>query len=237
MRAAALLVCLGLLACRSDEKPPLTVFAASSLKELFEALPQPAPVRFHFAGSQQLRLQLEQGARADVFASADEVQGRALFEAGLVEAPRRLTCNALVIAVAKGNPHRVAGLEDLLRLERLILAAPEVPAGRYTQAMLARRGEAFEAALAARVVSRELNVRQVLTKLLLGEADAGLVYRTDALSAADRLDFIELPQSPRAVYEIALLRDSGSKAEAAAFIDQAVAAEALFRARGFVPCP
>lgn len=223
-----------LLCC--TQRSDLTVFAASSLKEPFEAIARDAPARLNFAGTQELRLQLEHGARADVFASADPAQMRALTDAGLVQGLRRLACNALVIAVQRGNPKGITSLESLARADRIVVAAPEVPAGRYTRAMFDTLDPDLAAAIEARVVSREFNVRQVMTKLLLGEADAGLVYRTDALTAGDRLERIELPDSPQVLYELAKVRSSERPEAAEAWISHAVLARPLLLQHGFVDC-
>jgi molybdate transport system substrate-binding protein len=140
-------------------------------------------VRFNFAGSQELRTQIEHGAPADVFASADTRHMEAARAEGLVDSPAFFATNSPVIAVPADNPAKVHALADLARVKRLVIGAPEVPIGAYTLAILEQ----------ARVVSRELNVRQVLTKVTLGEADAGIVYRTDARSAGDTVRLVEIP--------------------------------------------
>src|SRR5512140_81534 len=183
---------LGALAAScAANRHALVVFAASSLREAFgdvgaELRQQSAQadVQFNFAGTQDLATQLRHGARADVFASADERQLEQLVREGLVEPPRVFACNALVVIAPAQNPAQLHSLEDLPKARRLIIAAPEVPAGRYAEEVIARAqavyGAAWGDAVRARLVSRELNVRQVLSKVALGEADAGLVYRTDA---------------------------------------------------------
>ncbi|HUM09788.1 MAG TPA: molybdate ABC transporter substrate-binding protein [Myxococcaceae bacterium] len=194
------------------EETTLTVFAAASLRdafgrlgETFERAHPRAQVRFNFAGSQELRTQIEHGAPADVFASADTRHMDAARSAGLVGAPTLLATNTPVIVVPAGNPGGVQSLADLAKVKRLVLGAPEVPIGAYTVQILERAralfGADFPARVQARVVSRELNVRQVLTKVVLGEADAGLVYRTDARSAADRVRVVEIPPEVNVVAE------------------------------------
>ncbi len=194
------------------EEATLTVFAAASLRDAFGTLGATfelahagVQVRFSFAGSQELRAQMEHGAPADVFASADTRHMDAARSAGLVGAPTLLATNTPVIVVPADNPGRVESLADLAKVKRLVLGAPEVPIGAYTVQILerarARFGSDFPARVQARVVSRELNVRQVLTKVVLGEADAGLVYRTDARSAGDRVGVVEIPPEVNVVAE------------------------------------
>ncbi len=167
------------------------MFAAASLREVFEALAADfekarpgARVRLNLAGSQELRTQIEQGARADVFASADLKHMDSLEKQGLVEKPLVFARNEPVIVVPSGNPAGIRALIDLPRAKRLVVGAPEVPIGSYTvkifEAAGHKHGADLRAKLEASVVSRELNVRQVLAKVTLGEADAGIVYRTDA---------------------------------------------------------
>jgi molybdate transport system substrate-binding protein len=182
----------------------VTVFAAASLRDVFGTLGSAferehpgAKVQFNFAGSQELRTQLEHGAPADVFASADIKHMDAARMAGLVEAPKRFATNDPVIVVPADNPGKVGSLKDLATVKRLVIGTPEVPIGTYTLQILdkakAQFGPDFPARVQARVVSRELNVRQVLTKVMLGEADAGIVYRTDARSAAGKVRVVEIP--------------------------------------------
>lgn len=194
----------------------LTVFAAASLRDVFDALgtiferQHPGVrVQFNFAGSQELRTQIGQGAPADVFASADTRHMDSAHEAGLVDTPRMFATGAPVIVVPADNPGRVTSVADLATVQRLVIGAPEVPIGTYTLQILEkakdRYGADFPARVQARVASRELNVRQVLTKVSLGEADAGIVYRTDARSVGDKVRVIEIPAEldVRAEYPIA----------------------------------
>jgi molybdate transport system substrate-binding protein len=196
---------------RADGKT-LTVFAAASLRDAFGSLGATferqhpgAKVQFNFAGSQDLRRQIEHGAPADVFASADTKHMDAALEAGVVDAPRPFATNAPVIVVPADNPGKVTSLKDLASVKRLVIGTPEVPIGAYTLQILdkakAQYGADFPGRVQARVVSRELNVRQVLTKVMLGEADAGIVYRTDARSAGDKVRVIEIPAEFNVVAE------------------------------------
>jgi molybdate transport system substrate-binding protein len=172
----------------------ITVFAASSLKEAFTRIADDlkskgelSDVTFNFAGSQALATQLSQGAQADVFASADERNIDAAVASGAVDAqaPRPLLTNRLVVIAP--NDGSVRSLQDLARPGlKVVLAAPSVPAGEYSMQALEKLSAAheygadFNDRVLANVVSREENVRQVLAKVALGEADAGIVYATDA---------------------------------------------------------
>lgn len=180
----------------------LTVFAAASLQDAFRGL-EPAfeaahpgvDVVFAFAGSQELRMQIEHGAPADVFASADEALFAPLQAAKLVEAPVTFATNRLVLVVPATQKAALARFEDLPTATRIVLGAPEVPVGRYAGQALDRMGGDFRARVEARVVSRELNVRQVLAKVKLGEADAGIVYATDARAAGDAVGVVAVPDA------------------------------------------
>lgn len=196
----------------------LVVFAAASLREAFtelagrlEAQNPGVRVRFNFAGSQELRTQLEQGARADVFASADTKHMDGAKAAGLVRTDRIFVTNVPVVIVPASNPAALRTFADLPRAKKLVVGAPEVPIGAYTLQILDRAaaalGPAFRQEVEAHVVSRELNVKQVVAKVSLAEADAGFVYRTDALGAGDRVTQIAIPTDLNvvAVYPIAVL--------------------------------
>jgi len=213
-------VCLCLaLACQNtapkSASEGLTVFAASSLTEAFVELGEEfsrtercLPPKFAFAGSQSLRLQIEQGAQADVFASANGDHMTALASSGAIAHPKIFAYNELVLIVPKDNPASIRKFEDLPRARRLVVGAPAVPIGQYTRELLQRAehafGPAFSSSARKRVVSEETNVRLVRAKVELGEADAAIVYRTDA---TDRVQTIEIPASlnVRAGYQIGLV--------------------------------
>jgi molybdate transport system substrate-binding protein len=226
----------------------LTVFAASSLRDAFQDLgrifEQEHPgtsVSFNFAGSQELRTQVEHGARADVLASADPRTLRALAGAGLSLEPQVFARNEPVIVVPAGNPAGIDALADLPRARRLVVGAPEVPIGEYTvrilEAASRRYGPAFGAAVESRVASRELNVRQVLAKVALGEADAAIVYRTDALASRGAVEVISIPPQLNVVaeYPIALLRGAPRPGLARAFVELVLssAGQAVLARHGF----
>jgi molybdate transport system substrate-binding protein len=199
--AATLTACGSSSSSKADAKSTdLTVLAASSLTDVFKtagaAYEKSHPgvhLRFSYAGSQQLAAQVKQGAPADVLATADTKTMDGL--KGETTGARTLFAkNRLVIAVGKGNPKKVAALKDLAdsTLE-VVLAAPQVPVGRYAQQVLSRQK------LHVKPVSQEPNVRAVLSKVELGEADAGLVYRTDAATAPGKVRAIDIPDAQNAV--------------------------------------
>ncbi len=222
----------------------LTVFAAASLTEVFEELGtvfrrrHPGiTLRFNFAGSQQLAAQLEYGARADVFASADQRWMARVEAQGLAACrPVIFAHNHLVVILPAANPAGITGLEDLGRPGiKLILAAEEVPVGAYSRAVLRRlsrhpgNGADYERRVLANIVSEEENVKGVVAKVQLGEADAGLVYRSDVTpEIASRLRVLEIPPPANIVasYPIVALAASGAPAAARAFVDLATGAEA-----------
>ncbi len=206
----------------ADGEAPLElhVFAASSLTEAFaemeqafEAAHPDVDVLLNLAGSQVLRLQIEQGARADVFASANEEHAAALAGAGLAGPAETLAWNALVVIVPADNPASIRAFADLPRAERLVVGHAAVPVGAYTRALLARAGTElgadFASAVRARIVSEESNVRLARAKVELGEADAAIVYRTDAI-ASERVHAIGIPPAlaPRTRYVIAAVGDA-----------------------------
>ncbi len=203
------------------EASELSVFAASSLRDTFSELGREferehAGVRvvFNFAGTQELSTQIEHGARADVFASADAKHAKQLFESKRILRPLPFARNEPVVIVASQGPIGLRSFADLPLATRLVIGTPEVPIGRYTLQVLERAGQKlgadFRARVESKVVSRELNVRQVLAKVSLAEADAGIVYRTDANAAWDKLRVVAIPPelNVSAEYPIAVVADA-----------------------------
>lgn len=208
------------------------VFAAASLREAFgdigkrfEATHRGHRVEFHFAGSNVLRAQIEQGAAADVYASADTETMQGLRRAGAVGPPEAFAWNRLVVAARSDGP--VKSLADLARPGvKVVLAGASVPAGRYAEAALramdgpGRLGAGYRQRVLANMASRETNVRAALAKVALGEADAAFVYATDVRMARGKVRAISLPAhySPAAAYPIARVAGSRQERLADAFI-------------------
>jgi molybdate transport system substrate-binding protein len=224
------------------------VFAASSLTDAFndlersfEAKNADVDVALSYGGSQLLALQISEGAPSDVFASADEAHMQELVTAGRAAPSQTFAWNELVLVVPQGNPAKIRELKELTRAERLVIGAPNVPVGAYTRALLRRAAEqygaAFERDVLAHVVSEESNVRLVRAKVELGEADAALVYRTDA---AGSKEIEQLPIPPelnvRASYPIAVLSQAPEPALARRWIAYVLSPEgqSALGMRGFV---
>jgi len=243
-RAPALWACLlaapGLPACGASDAPrdTLLVFASASLTECTRALADAferrrpgTDVHVHVAGTPRLLVQLREGADADVLATADPTSARRAVELGrAVGEPRTLATNRLAIAVAAGNPHRIGGLDDLLREDlRVALCGPEVPAGRYAREALAAAG------VRARSLSDEPSVRALLAKLRLGELDAGIVYATD-VRAGPGVQGVALALHHDLVTTCAIVPLAGGASPAAgrAFVEFAISPEGrrLVRASG-----
>jgi molybdate transport system substrate-binding protein len=201
----------------------ITVLAAASLQEPFTEVGRRvehhhpgASVRFGFDASSTLARQVEAGAPADVLATADEATISPLADAGLLSPPAVFARNRLAILVARGNPHGVRSLADLGRSGLVVvLCAPEVPCGRLAGTLLDRAG------VDARPRSFEPNVKGVVAKVTLGEADAGVVYATDVRTAGPRAEGVEIPagQNVTTAYPVATVRSAPNPAAAARFVD------------------
>lgn len=233
--AAVVLAAVALAGGSSPTRPRLTVFAAASLTDVFPRVDPHA--RYSFGGSNALAAQVEQGLPADVFASADTKLPRELHRKGLVTKPVPFTANRLVLVVRKGNPRHLRGVRDLERKGvRIVMAAAGVPVGDYTRTCLARLGLS---GLVAKAVSQETDVREVLAKIVLGAADAGFVYSTDARTVAGKVTVLLLPAQaqPRVVYAAAAVRASSHLQAAKAWVERLRGrhAQQRLRAAGFLP--
>ncbi|MGH2972289.1 MAG: molybdate ABC transporter substrate-binding protein [Gaiellaceae bacterium] len=212
----------------------LTVFAAASLTNVF---PRIAPHdRYSFSGSNMLAAQIQQGAPADVFASANTKLPEQLYEQGLVEKPVVFTRNELILIVPKANPAGIHSVYDLRKPGmKLVVGAVGVPVGDYTRVVLHNLG--LDDVL-GNVVSQETDVREVLAKVALGEADAGFVYLTDARSVRGKVATIGIRWSAQPIvkYAVAIVKSSHHLAAARAFVKGLLgkAAQAKLRAAGFL---
>jgi molybdate transport system substrate-binding protein len=235
--------------------PTLVVFAAASLTEAFTDLGRVGErrtpglrVAFNFAGSQQLAAQIALGARADVFASADQRWMDYLQERQLLEGvPREFARNLLVVIVPRTNPGHVTQLQDLSRMGvKLVIEAEAVPAGKYSREALAKLAQApgfppfYEAQVLGNVVSEEDNVKGVVTKVELAEADAGIVYRSDITpSVAGKVTVIEIPVEYNVVasYPIALVKGTSNADAGRQFIDLLLSrfGQRVLRSHNFTP--
>jgi molybdate transport system substrate-binding protein len=229
--AAALLAPSGAVA-----RTQLTVYAAASLTDAFPRIDRSE--RYSFGGSNELAAQIQQGAPADVFASANTALPKQLHAKGLCSKPVVFTRNALVVVVPRSNPAGIRSVYDLTRRGlKLVVAGPGVPVGSYTLQVL--RDLKLSAAVQKNVVSQETDVREVLSKVALGEADAGFVYATDAKSVAKRVTMIKVPAraQPTVQYGICVVTASTHKADAQAFVKRVLGTtgQAKLRAAGFLP--
>jgi molybdate transport system substrate-binding protein len=232
----------------------LTVFAAASLTETFtllgkefEAQHPGVTVRCNFAGSQVLATQLEQGARADVLATADQRWMRYAADRRLLEGEARVFArNRLVVVIPRSNPGYISRLQDLARPGlKLILAGAQVPAGAYSREALARLAAApgfpkdFAQLALQNLVSEEENVKAVVAKVQLREADVGIAYGTDVLPALrSQITLLEIPDPSNPIAEYPIAPVAGGKLELAAqFIAyvESPAGQRVLRAAGFLP--
>ncbi|MGD9622845.1 MAG: molybdate ABC transporter substrate-binding protein [Mycolicibacterium sp.] len=213
-----------IVGCASSRPTGIIVFAAASLKSTFTELGRQfekdhpgTKVTFNFAGSSDLATQLDQGAPADVFAAADTANMAKAVAAGVVSGdPIDFATNTLTIVTPPGNPLNIASFNDLAKPGiQVVVCAPQVPCGSATEEVENHTGVTLSP------VSEESAVTDVLGKITTGQADAGLVYVTDAAGAGDKVTAIPFPESRGAVntYPIAILAESVNPADAEDFID------------------
>lgn len=242
---------LSLLACSAQASNEIVIFAASSLTDAFHEIANEyerrtpdVTIRLNFAGSSQLATQLIEGAPADLFASANEIQMDRLVKSGQITAEKvqLFATNRLVLIIPENNHNAIESLHDLTqRGLKLVTAAKEVPIGRYTLEALKKMEQSgqfepgFEQAVLANIVSEEANVRQMVTKVQLEEADAAIVYQSDVTS-----DLRAIPISEAlnivAQYPIAPLDDAPHPEQASDFIAfiQSPDGQAILQKWGFL---
>jgi molybdate transport system substrate-binding protein len=217
----------------TNDRP--AIFAASSLTEVFPKIDPEAT--YNFAGSDDLATQITEGAPADVFAAASPKYPDQLYEDGLVDKPEVFATNKLVLIVPKGNPAAIESVDDLRDPDvKLVIGAEGVPIGDYTRTVL----ENMDASdVLDQVVSEEDDVKGVVGKVSLGEADAGFVYVTDVKPVEGKVTAIELPDEAQATvqYEIAVLKAAPHHDAAHGFVEQVLGDEgqAKLQAAGFGP--
>jgi molybdate transport system substrate-binding protein len=261
---APLVALLVLAACGPSGQPSspgapsgeIVVFAASSLTDAFQDMVTPfqtanpnTRLTFNFGASSQLATQLGQGVGAEVFASADATQMDNARQAGALSGPEQLfAANRLVLIAPKDNPRKLASVKDLANDGvKFVTAQPSVPIGQYTQQLLDKAvadptyGADFKTKVNANTVSQEDNVRQVVAKVQLGEADAAIVYSTDATpQVRDQLAIIQVPDALQtlAAYPIAVAKGNNSAA-GQAFVAYVLGADgqAVLAKWGFLPPP
>jgi molybdate transport system substrate-binding protein len=231
----------------------LVVLGAASLAKVFPSIGADfadanpgVSFQFSFAGTDTIAAQIEQGAKADVFAGASTSYGDQLQSDGLIDPYKPFATNQLVLVLPSSNPAHITSLEDLTRSGiKLVVAGPTVPVGAYTLKVLdnlnAAYGQHYSKQVQANVVSEETDVEAVLTKVKLGEADAGFVYVTDASAAGSAVKDVTLPDSAQAVatYPVAVVKSSSNATMAEAFMDYVLgpAAQDELQSAGFGPPP
>src|SRR5262249_28544880 len=235
---AALTIALSLVAGQASARSSaqITVYAAASLTDVFPKI-DPAQ-KYQFGGSNTLAAQITQGAPADVFASANTTLPQQLFSKGLCSKPVVFTRNTLVVVVPKANP---AGIRSVYNLAKpgvkLVVAGPGVPVGSYTLQILKNMN--LSGSVLRNVVSRETDVREVLAKVALGEADAGFVYSTDAKTVAGKVTVVKVPAwaQPKVQYGICVVTKSGDKTDAQMFVKKVLSkrGQARMLQYGFLP--
>ena len=251
--AAVLALGLGSAPVAAQSQAKITVFAAASLTEAFNAAGSAftkktgVAVTFNYGGSDTLAVQIKSGAPADVFASANLTQMKVVSDAGLINgSAKTFAKNRLVLVSPKGDAVKVTTPLDLTKPGvKVILAAPTVPVGSYARATFAKLSGQngypadMPGAVDKNVVSNELDVKAVVTKISLGEADAGVVYATDVTpTVAPKLDLYPFPAGvvPDIEYPIAVLKNATEAKDAQAFVDYVISPEGqtFLKARGFI---
>jgi molybdate transport system substrate-binding protein len=211
-----------------------TVFAAASLTDVLPKIDK-AP-RYSFAGSDQLALQIRQGAPVDVYAAASPKYPQLLYQDGLVRRPVTFATNKLLVIVPRSNPASIQSVYDLRRSGvKVVIGDPGVPVGAYTRQLLDALG--ITSAVMPNVVSQEADVKGIVAKVALGEADAGFVYRTDARPVSSKVAKVLIPRwaQPAIRYQVAVVSTSSRRVQARAFIRNVLSKRGrlLLRRAGF----
>jgi molybdate transport system substrate-binding protein len=244
-RVVALLALVGLCAClgaggasasSSRALAGITVYAGSSMTTV---LPQIDPNNtYSFGSSATLATQITNAAPADVFMSANTTTPAALYAAGVIEKPVNFTRNTLAVVVPKSNPAGIKSIYDLTKPGiKIDIAAPSVPVGSYTVQVLNQMG--LNSGIQANVVSQETSDAGIVTKVALGQVDAGFVYLSDYVIDPAQLTLVKVPAwaQPKITYAMAIVAKSSNKAAAQAFMDKVLSpsGQAIFVKDGFLP--
>jgi molybdate transport system substrate-binding protein len=211
-----------------------TVYAAASLTDVFPKIDKTP--RYSFAGSDQLALQIRQGAPVDVYAAASPKYPQLLYHDGLIEKPITFATNKLIVIVPKSNPAHISTVYDLRRPGvKVVIGDRAVPIGSYTRQVLDTLG--ITDGVMPNVVSQETDVKGIVTKVALGEADAGFVYRTDARPVSSKVAKVLIPRwaQPPIRYQLAIVTSTSRTVEARAFIRRVLSKRGrlLLRRAGF----
>lgn len=238
--AAALVAVLGLTtgASASTSQAPLTIFASASLTEVLRAFD--STPRYSFTNIGTIETQIRQGAPADIIASATPVNTQRLYRDGFVEKPVTFTANRLALIVPRSNPAGINSIYDLRRKDaKIVMTTQAAAAGNYTLVVLRKMG--LSRSVLPKVVSREPDVKSVTGKIVLGQADAGFAFVTDARPISDQVRVIRIPAwaQPRIRYEVAVVSRSPNKAQAQQWIRGLLSprGQAVLREAGFLPIP
>lgn len=240
------LTIVSILGCNKSNKSEVKVFAAASLKEslthIIDKYKEKTKdnILLSFGGSNKLRMQIEEGADADIFLSANEDQYIKLKESGFIESGEALLKNSLVIITPKENKASITSIEDMInRPCKIVLADKEVPIGKYSLKMLdkltKKYGKDSKEKVLGKVVSYENDVRKVLTKIELNEGDVGIVYKSDIISNKADVNIIEIPRefNVEATYWIGKIKSSKNKSGRDNFYDYIIKNKDIFIDYGY----
>ncbi len=209
------------VSAQADQAARLNVFAAASLTEVFPTID--SRPQYNFAGSDQLAFQIQQGAPADVFAAASPKYAEQLYQQGLVQKPIQFATNTLIVLLPKSNPAGIHSIFDLTKPGvKVVMGDAGVPVGSYTRTVLNNLG--ISAAVMKNVVSQEADVKNVVGKVVLGQADAGFVYSTDVRPVLGKVGVIRIRESaqPHVVYEVAVVKNARNLQAASAFVTRLI---------------